>query len=286
MTDQFHIEFGESFYEKYILPKDLRLKSRQVSYWRDNKVIPYFFETHQKHGRMNIPEAIWIMIIKELNDIGVSTEKLKILSYKVWDVPKENKYADQVILKNINSKKSGLSEIGKMNLKSLLSNEMVMDTLREEINHFTDTLKSCIANISQPHYIIYSPLTDEHVFLSNNNYQFLKLSSLTFKYPIISIPILDKLSKIISIDLNIKNKNLKYLSSIENQIREIVLFKKPKVVEIAFDNGRIKPKTITEKHVRQEELSDFFIRNKIPKGSKLLIDPRSQDNYKLTLITK
>lgn len=286
MNDQFYIKFGESLYEKYILPKDLGLKSRQVSYWRENKVIPYFFETHQKHGRMNIPEAIWIMILKELSDIGISTEKLKILSYNVWNVPKENKYADQVILKYIDSKKPLVSETGKESLKETLSNEIVMNTLREEINEYTDLLKSCISNISQPHFMVYSPLTNEHTFLVNNDVLLKKLGSLTFDYPLISIPILGKLSKIISIDLNIKHKNLVYLSDLENQIREIVLFKKPKIVEIAFDDGHIKPRIITEKHVKQDELADFFLKNKIPKGAKLLIDPRSQDNYKLTLITK
>ena len=286
MNDQFYIKFGESFYEKYILPKDLGLKLRQVSYWRENKVIPYFFETHQKHGRMNIPEAIWMMILKELSDIGISTEKLKILSYQVWNVPKKNKYADQVILKYIHSKKPLLSETGKVSLRDTLANEMVMDTLREEINQYTDMLKSCIANISQPHCMVYSPLTNEHSFLVNDGVLVKKLGSLTFDYPLISIPILGKLSKIISIDLNIKHKNLDYLSDLENQIREIVLFKKPKIVEIAFDDGHIKPRVITEKHVKQVELADFFLKNKIPKGSKLLIDPRSQHNYKLTLITK
>jgi hypothetical protein len=286
MNDQFYIKFGESLYEKYILPKDLGLKSRQISYWRKNKVIPYFFETHQKHGRMNIPEAIWIMILKELSDIGISTEKLKILSYQVWNVPKKSKNADQVILKYINSKKPLVSETGKASLKDTLSNEMVMDTLREEINQYTDMLKSCIANVSQPHSMVYSPLTNEHSFLVNDDVLLKKLGSLTFDYPLISIPILGKLSKIISVDLNIKHKKLDYLSDLENQIREIVLFKKPKIVEIAFDDGHIKPRTITEKHLKQDELADFFLKNKIPKGSKLLIDPRSQDNYKLTLITK
>lgn len=286
MNDQFYIKFGESFYEKYILPKDLGLKSRQVSYWRENKVIPYFFEKHQKHGRMNIPEAIWIMILKELSDIGISTEKLKILSYQVWDVPKKNKYADKVILKHLDSIKSGISELGKASLKETLSNEMVMDTLRGEINEYTDLLKSCVSNIKQPHFMVYSPLTDEHTFLANNDELFKKLGSLSFDYPIISIPILGKLSKIISIDLNIKHKKLEYLSDLENQIREIVLFKRPRIVEIAFDNGHIKPRVITEKHIKQDELADFFLKNKIPKGAKLLIDPRSQDNYKLTLITK
>lgn len=286
MNDKFYIKFGESFYEKHILPKDLGLKSRQVSYWRENKIIPYFFETHQKHGRMNIPEAIWIMILKELSDIGISTEKLKILSYNVWNVPKENKYADQVILKYIDSKKPLVSETRKESLKETLSNEMVMNSLREEINEYTDLLKSCISDIKQPHFMVYSPLTDEHIFLASNVEFFNKLASLSFDYPLISIPILGKLSKVISIDLNMKNKKLEYLSDLENQIREIVLFKKPKVVEISIDEGNIKSRTISEKHVRHEELADFFLKNKIPKGSKLLIDPRSQDNYKLTLITK
>jgi len=284
MDDNNYIRFGELLYKKYILPKDLNIPSRKVSYWKDNDILPYFDK--EKHGKMNIPQAIWLCIIKELSDIGVQSKRLSKLSYDVWIAPKKNKYADDVIKKNIKSKKSNLSTEAKEILKEQLSIEAIMNCLREELNPFTDMIKSCLMNNEQPHSLIYIPNTGEHHFLLNNNEVLIKLNSLYADDSIICVPILKKLARVVSFDLNSTEKDLKYLTDIENQIRDIVLFKKPKIVEIAFDDNHIKPRIITEKHVKQDEIADFFLRNKIPKGTKLLIDVRSQDNYKLTLITK
>lgn len=284
MYDESYLRFGEVLYKKYILPKNLGIPSRKVSYWKDNDILPYFDK--EKHGKMNIPQAIWLSIIKELSDIGIDSDRLAILSKNVWYAPTQKKYADDVIKKNLKTNKSGLSDSAKTVLKSHLSSELIMETLRKELNPFTDMLKSCILNNQQPHSMIYVPNTGEHNFLLNNNEVLIKLNSLYSSDSIICIPILDKLSKVISFDLNSSDKDLKYLTDIENQIREIVMFKSPKIVEIAFDDNHIKPRIITEKHVKQDEIADFFLRNKIPLGTKLLIDVRSQDNYKLTLITK
>ena len=74
------------------------------------------------------------------------------------------------------------------------------------------------------------------------------------------------------------------LKTLRKQIRDIVVFKRPKVVEIAFEDTQIKPIVVTEAHKSREQLSEYILRHKIAKGAKLLIDIRSQDNYKITLI--
>lgn len=94
-------------------------------------------------------------------------------------------------------------------------------------------------NSKQPHSMIYVPSKDKHHFLSNKNEVLIKLNSMYSNESIICIPILNKLSKVVSFDLNSTEKDLKYLSDIENQIRDIVIFKRPKVVEIAFDDNHI-----------------------------------------------
>jgi hypothetical protein len=103
----------------------------------------------------------------------------------------------------------------------------------------------------------------------------------------ISIPIVPILSRILLQEYdNKKIKDLKYLSSIEKQIRDIVVFKRPKAVEIAFQDGNINTIVVTEEHKSREQLAEYILKNKIKKGSKLLIDIRSNDHYKITVIKK
>ena len=86
------------------------------------------------------------------------------------------------------------------------------------------------------------------------------------------------------VDFGNKKKELSYLSEIEKQIRDIVVFKKTKIVEIAFENKNIQPIIITEQHKTREQLARYILEHKIAKGAKLLIEIRAQGNYKLTLI--
>jgi DNA-binding transcriptional MerR regulator len=284
MNDESYIRFGELISKQYILPKHLGISSRQVNYWKKRAILPFFEK--DKHGKMNIPQAVWLFCIKELADIGISSDKLTELAKVVWNKPREEKYADKVLIDNIKDTRNGLSENAREILSEHLENELVMGTLRTEMNKFTDMVKSCIQYPELPHAMIYTPKTKKHYFLFNNPELLIKLNSKFSDQTLVSIPILSTISKSISLDINSNQKNLEYLTSIENQIREIVVFKRPKVVEIAFDDNHIKPRIITEKHVKQDEIADFFLRNKIPLGTKLLIDVRSQDNYKLTLMTK
>ena len=284
MNDEYYTRFGELISKQYILPKHLGISSRQVNYWKERVILPFFEK--DKHGKMNIPQAVWLFCIKELADIGISSEKLTELAEAVWNKPRNEKYADKVLNKSIKDKRNGLSDNAREILSEQLENELIMGTLRTEINSFTDMVKSCIQYPEQPHAMIYLPKIKKHYFLLNSPELLIKLNSKFSDQTLISIPILNTIRKSIGLDLKSNQKNLEYLTSIENQIREIVVFKQPKIVEIAFDDNHIKPRIITEKHIKQDEIADFFLRNKIPLGTKLLIDVRSQDNYKLTLITK
>lgn len=280
-----YIKLGELLYEQRILPKHIGVASRQVTYWRSKKILP-FFEKDQKHGKMNIPQAVWMLNIKELTDIGVSSERLAQLSKAVWVTPKEEKYADKLIDAYIKCETETLSESEKDVLRNQLSDEMLMNTLREELNPFTDVIKSCLFDSHKPNSMVYIPATGAHYFIDINSETNVNLSSIFSDHTAIVMPVLDKLSKILSYDFSSREKDLKYLSTIENQIRNIVLFKRPKVVEIAFDDTNIKPVIITEKQIRQNEMADFFLKHKIAQGTKLLIEVKSEDDYKLTLITK
>jgi len=286
MDAQYYRNLGELLYQNSILPKDIGVASRMVSYWKTKDLLPFFPTDIKKHGKMNATQAVWMLIIQELTDIGVSTARLQKLSHDVWKLPRKKKYAEDVISKTIRSKKSKLSRQDITELKAILENDKLMQRLNLELNPFTDTLKSSLAIHEQPHYMIYAPLSGKHEFVCDSPETVINLNGKYAENPIICIPLLDKLSKVLSIEINSPKKDLGYLTAIQNQIRDIVIFKKPKSVVITSDENQIKPITITEKHIAEDELAEFFLRNKIPKGAKLLIEARAQNNYKLTLITK
>ena len=100
------------------------------------------------------------------------------------------------------------------------------------------------------------------------------------------IPLMPFIEQIVSVEFERVKKDIAYLSQIENQIREIIMFKSPKYIELLIDNDNIKPLIIREDHKKAQQLADFFLNNKLPKTARLLIEPRAQDNYKLTILTK
>lgn len=161
-----------------------------------------------------------------------------------------------------------------------------MNTLRMENNKFTGTIDANLYDKGDVLTFVYVPDTGECFIKNSKDDLLVNLSSSFSKHSFICIPIQHIIHRVVKLDIGTPKKNLSYLSSIENQIRDIVMFKRPKIVEIAFDDNHIKPRIITEKHVKKDEIADFLVNNRIPKGAKLLIDERAQDNYKLTLITK
>ncbi|MEN8890072.1 MAG: hypothetical protein ABF239_01930 [Wenyingzhuangia sp.] len=287
------------FKQRDISPAQLGVTSRQINYWIENKVV-VFVEKQQsikgvddtnlnktKWVRLDLAQAVWVCIIKELLSSGVSIKNLQDLTYQVWQKPREDKYADMVFTKHIQNKNNALTPETIQKLKSNLSDEPLMKNyFRTFINPFTDLIKSAILKEKFPHSMVYVPATNQHTFLEHGTELIQKIGSAYLEHTMISLPVIPFIAKVITIDLSNTKKDIDYITDVEKQLRDIIYFKKPKMVEIAFENDVFKPIFITEEHKTREQLAHYMLTNKIAKGSKLLIDIRSQDNYKITLIKK
>ncbi|WP_088323117.1 hypothetical protein [Polaribacter tangerinus] len=287
------------FDNRDISPTQLGITSRKINYWLDHNLVP-FVEKHQKVTdtdtiskeaatktkwiRLNLSQAVWVCIIDTLSSFGVSADKIHTLGKSIWHEPRVDKYADKVFKEHIKENKHQLPDDVIQTLKQIVADEYWMKDFRTLINPFTDMLKSAILRESMPHTLLYVPQTNDFDFLYGDANLSLKLSSVYMQHPMLSIPLIPLLAKVLAVDFGNKKKELSYLSEIEKQIRDIIVFKKPKVVEIAFENENIKPIIVTEQHKTREQLAKYILENKIAKGAKLLIDIRAQGNYKLTLI--
>jgi hypothetical protein len=306
MTESEIIELGDFvFNERDISPAQLGVTSRQINYWIDKAVVPFVQKQQSKEDtlkekyalisekddtktkwiRLNLSQAVWVCIVKELLSFGVSIEKLAELAKSVWQKPREDKYADDVFKYHIRDNINNLSEEKINSFKNALTDDNLMEHLyRTIINPFTDMIKYAFKREGLPHSILYVPETNDYKFVSGDTGLILDLSSVYLQHPMICLPLAPIISKVLAVDFGNEKKDLSYLTDIEKQIRDIVVFKRPKVIEIAFQEHHIKPITLTEEHKSREALARYILENKIAKGSKLLIDIRSQDNYKLTLI--
>ena len=287
------------FDQRDISPTQLGITSRKINYWLDHNLVP-FVEKHQnvkntetiskeaatktKWIRLNLSQAVWVCIIDTLSSFGVSADKIYTLGKSIWHEPRVDKYADKVFKEHIKNNKHQLPKDVIQSLKQIVADEYWMKDFRTLINPFTDMLKSAILRESMPHTLLYVPGTNDFEFLYGDMNLTLKLSSVYTQHPMISIPMIPILAKVLAVDFGNKKKELSYLSEIEKQIRDIVVFKKPKIVEIAFENENIKPIVVTEQHKTREQLARYILEHKIAKGAKLLIEIRAQGNYKLTLI--
>lgn len=292
------INLGLEIYEQRdISPVQLGVTSRQINYWIDNAVVPFVAKqqspknsdgnekSKSKWIRLDLTQAVWVCIVKELLSYGVSIDYLKDLAYQVWQKPREEKYADKVFKGYINSKKNLLSNEDIENLEANLNDEFNMENyFRTIINPFTDIIKSAVIDQKLPHSLLYIPKTNQITFLNQDSEFIHKMGSVYLEHTIISIPIVPIIAQILTKEFSNPKKDLLYLSNIARQIRDVVVFKKPKIVEIAFENNNIKPIVVTEEHKSREELSRYILENKIERGARLIIDIRSTGNYKLTLI--
>jgi hypothetical protein len=277
------IKMGKLISDKHFLPKDLEISSRQINYWKERDIIPFFEK--EKKGFMNLSEALWLLIINELSNIGIDTKRLEKLSNEIWIKPFKEKYADTVFEKILAEKKLEKSE--KESIEHYLSFEPIMITLfRKEINPFTEAINSCLLSNRNLISLIYCPGTNEYHFNFNNIGLTSDLNNLFFGETLITIPIVPLLCKLVGIEIDKSTLDLDYLSAIENHIRRILFFDRPKFMEIALqEDGNHRIYTITEEHKKGEELAKFFLTNKLPLGAKVIIEPRAQGNYKITIKT-
>lgn len=276
-------EIGETLDNKRFLPKDINISSRQINYWKERKIIPFFEK--EKKGFMNMAEALWLMIINELSKIGIDSKKLEKLSYDIWEKPFYEKYADKVFEYHLNKKGDSLSNEDKGWLKHFLENEHIMvDVFRRVINPFTDCIKDSLISNRTLYSFIYCPNKEEFIFSKSGLQLNSDLNNIFYGETIISIPFLPHLSKLIGLEIDKINDDIEYLTNVENIIRRTLVYDKPKLMEIeVLVDGKKKICKITESHKKSEELANFFLNTKLPNGSKVTIETRSQGNYKVTV---
>ncbi|MEN9876899.1 MAG: hypothetical protein RLZZ529_1896 [Bacteroidota bacterium] len=277
-----YIKLGAILNDKFILASDIGLTARQVSFWKSKQIVPFLVKDQK--GFLNIPEILWLLIVNELAEIGVDTKHIAKLSSDIWIKPFQEQYADKVLKREllINSE---LNESDKNWIKYYLGFEPIMETLfRKEINPFTDAIKTCLIEKSNLISLIFCPGTGEHFFNLNSVSLTSDLNNLCYGKTLITIPLVPLLEKIVGFQIEKRESDLEYLSSLENQLRRVLFFDRPKLLEIELDNkGEVKVFKITEQHKKAEELAKFFLNNTLPLGSKILIEPRAQGNFKVTI---
>lgn len=300
--EQYIIELGQKVFDTNLInPSVLKITSRRINYWIDKKLMPfterqeistkkmqYDRKSERKWVRLSLAQSVWACIIDELLSYKISLEKLEKLTEDVWQKPRVERYADKVLKNHIDKNPVGLSEKSLQELISFLQDEMHMENyIRTIINPFTDAIKSAFTKRELPHSLLYAPESNSHAIHSGDQALILDLGSKFMQSTMICIPLVPIMARVMASEFNDERKtDLYYLNNIERQIRDIVVFKKPKEVVIAFENDSIKPITVTEQHKTREKLARYILENKIKKGSKLLIDIRSSGNYKITLIQK
>lgn len=300
--EQYIIELGQKVFDTNLInPSVLNITSRRINYWIDKKLMPfterqeistkkmqYDRKSERKWVRLSLAQSVWAYIIDELLSYKISIEKLEKLTEDVWQKPRVERYADKVLKNHIDKNPVGLSEKSLQELISLLQDEMHMENyIRTIINPFTNAIKSAFTKRDLPHSLLYAPESNSHAIHYGDQALILDLGSKFMQSTMICIPLVPIMARVMASEFNDERKtDLYYLNNIERQIRDIVVFKKPKEVVIAFENGSIKPITVTEQHKTREKLARYILENKIKKGSKLLIDIRSSGNFKITLIQK
>lgn len=300
--EQYIIELGQKVFDTNLInPSVLNITSRRINYWIDKKLMPfterqeistkktqYDRKSERKWVRLSLAQSVWAYIIDELLSYKISLQKLEKLTENVWQKPRVERYADKVLKDHIDKNPVGLSEKSLQKLISFLQDEMHMENyIRTIINPFTDAIKFAFTKRDLPHSLLYAPESNSHAIHYGDQALILDLGSKFMQSTMICIPLVPIMARVMASEFNDERKtDLYYLNNIERQIRDIVVFKKPKEVVIAFENDSIKPITVTEQHKTREKLARYILENKIKKGSKLLIDIRSSGNYKITLIQK
>jgi hypothetical protein len=271
--------------QRFTLPKYFGISPRMVTYWKTKEVLPFF--DAGKKAKMNVPQALWLCLVDELSAFGINTTKLAELAKMVWDEPRKKGYFKSKLEKHIAFlKKQKVHDATLVGYESILKDSLRLNFFGMEINPFSDAVIDSILIDKNPMSFYYFPKTGEYHIRDGNKAITEKFLEMINDKAYMCIPLMPFIEQIVSVEFQRVNKDIAYLSQIENQIREIVMFKSPKYIELLVDNDKIKPLIIREDHKKAKQLADFFLNNKLPKTARLLIEPRAQDNYKLTILTK
>jgi len=285
MTDVERIK-AELLAQKYVLPKHFGFSTRMVSYWKTKQILPFFQK--DQHGRMNIPQAVWLHLVNELSEVGIATKHLSKLAYSIWQKPIEEGCFDEKLKNAIKTeeKKKTPDQRRIKDLDQILNDPILKPTLAQEQNPFVDAIVDCILVNYKPISFYYLPKKEE--WFINNGIKALTEQNLAYmtNQTYICIPLMPFISQIVSVEFDLIDQDLPYLTTVENKLRTIIKTRAPKFVEIVIDSNRLQPLVIREQHKSAEAFSKFILNNKFPKTGKMVVEKRAQDNYKLTIITK
>lgn len=271
--------------QRFTLPKYFGISPRMVTYWKTKEVLPFF--DAGKKAKMNVPQALWLCLIQELSEFGINTTKLAELAKMVWLEPRQKGYFKSKLEKHIAFlKKQKVVDSSIDAFESILKDSNLLHFHGMEINPFSDAVIDSILIDKKPMSFYYFPKTGEYHLRDGNKAITEKFLEMINDKAYMCIPLMPFIEQIVSVEFQRVKKDIAYLSQIENQIREIIMFKSPKYIELLVDNDNIKPLIIREDHKKAKQLADFFLNNKLPKSARLLIEPRAQGNYKLTILTK
>ena len=271
--------------QRFTLPKYFGVSPRMVTYWKTKEVLPFF--DAGKKAKMNVPQALWLCLVDELSAFGINTTKLAELAKMVWDEPRKKGYFKSKLERHIIFlKKQKVVDSTLKDFEFILNDSRLLHFHGMEINPFSDAVIDSILIDKKPMSFYYFPKTGEYHIRDGNKAITEKFLEMINDKAYMCIPLMPFIEQIVSVEFEKVNKDIAYLSQIENQIREIVMFKSPKYIELLIDNDNIKPLIIREDHKKAKQLAEFFLNNKLPKTARLLIEPRAQDNYKLTILTK
>lgn len=271
--------------QRYTLPKHFGISPRMVTYWKAKAVLPFF--DSGKKAKMNVPQALWVCLVQELSTFGIHTGKLAELAKMVWNEPREKGYFKSRLEKHIALLKRQKTVDPSLEVfESILNDPNQLHFHSMEINPFTDAVIDSILVDKRPMSFYYFPKTGEYHIRDGNGAITEELLGLISDRAYMCIPLMPFIEKIVSVEFQRVNRDLAYLTQIENQIREIIMFRSPKYIELLVDDDSIKPLIIREDHKKGDELADFLLNNKLPKTARLLIEPRAQGNYKMTILTK
>ena len=271
--------------QRFTLPKYFGISPRMVTYWKTKEVLPFF--DAGKKAKMNVPQALWLCLVDELSAFGINTTKLAELAKMVWVEPREKGYFKSKLEKHITFlKKQKIVDSTLKDFEFILNDSRLLHFHGMEINPFSDAVIDSILIDKKPMSFYYFPKTGEYHIRDGNKAITEKFLEMINDKAYMCIPLMPFIEQIVSVEFQRVKKDIAYLSQIENQIREIIMFKSPKYIELLVDKDNIKPLIIREDHKKAKQLADFFLNNKLPKTARLLIEPRAQDNYKLTILTK
>jgi DNA-binding transcriptional MerR regulator len=273
---------SELYDHRLFTAKDLDIPSRTVSYWKEKEVLTWF--PPHKTARFNVLEAAWLLVLRFLQNAGLSIELMKSLTNYFIDEPVNQNLAEKLIKDELKKIVIKTEEdfIKSHRLSYILKSKKNLEQLRREMNYFTQLVKYALISKSQCGIIIdgakkaYS--YTESTFMNPDN-----LTGLLSNFNII-VPLKPILTELITIDFNKGSYSFPVLSIDENIIIREMRRSDTDNIEIRKMGKVIKIKVATATEVSNEELAHKLMNGSFDGWDK--VETSKRDKTKWFVIKK